>query len=127
VLSKAPSFSKPCGAAPETAWRASSEALAVAVEQRDTHGGLKLLDARADVGGHAVQLARSLDDAAFLHDGPEHLQIGEVHCRCSEVILRYYQIENNLSLIIHYSRNNIQPMLVAPEVQITARTTGESG
>src|SRR5438270_11512497 len=103
------------------------KALAVAVEQRDPHGGLKLLDARADVGGHAVQLARSLDDAAFLHDGLEHLQIGEVHGRCSGGNLPYCQMKNNSSSIIHYSRNNIQPMLVAPEVQITARTTAEPG
>jgi hypothetical protein len=31
-----------------------------------------------------VQLVRSPDDAAFLHDGLEHLQIGEVHCWFSE-------------------------------------------
>ena len=75
---------QPLGVAEQQlAARRQMKALAVAVEQRDAHSGLKLLDARADVGGHAVQLVRSLDDAAFLHDGLEHLQIGEVHCRFS--------------------------------------------
>jgi hypothetical protein len=53
--------------------------LAVAVEQRHAHRGLQLLDARGDVGRNAMQLAGGLDDAAFLHHGLEHLQVGEIH------------------------------------------------
>jgi hypothetical protein len=48
-----------------------------------------------------VQLVRGLDDAAFLHDGLEHLQVGEVHRQFSErgpTLLR-----NREQLILHYS------------------------
>src|SRR5436305_5037500 len=89
------------------------KALAVAVEQRDPHGGLELPDARADVGRHAVQLVRGLDDAAFLDDGPEHLQVGEVHPGSPDAVAKSFQIENNSFSVIHYSGNKIQPMLLA--------------
>jgi hypothetical protein len=34
------------------------------------------------------------------------------------VILRYYQIENNLSSIIHFYRNKIEPIFAAAELNL---------
>ena len=60
--------------------RRQMQTLPVAMKQRNANGGLKLFDARRDIGRNAVQFAGGLDDAAFVHDGFEDLQVGKIHC-----------------------------------------------
>ena len=72
------------------------QAFPVAEEELGADGGLELLHACGDVRGHAVQLASGLYDAAFLDDGLEDLERGEIHgVICS-------LLENDTFLIIQF-------------------------
>jgi hypothetical protein len=53
--------------------------LPVAMEQSYAERRLELLDPRRDARGHPMQLARRFDDAAFIDDGFEDLEIDEIH------------------------------------------------
>jgi hypothetical protein len=54
-------------------------AAAVAHEQRHAYRFLQLLDARGDVGLHAVEPLGRPRDAAFGHHGAEYFQFGQFH------------------------------------------------
>jgi hypothetical protein len=48
------------------------------MEQLGPRRGLELLDPRGDARGHAMELARRLEDAALAHHREEDAQVGEV-------------------------------------------------